>query len=341
MNGEIQMMDNESRKEFFRQKFGGSWTTRGIYVAAELGIADLLVDGPLTAEELAEHTRTNGGALYRVLRALAGVGIFAQDSHGRFSLTPLAELLRSDMADSQRPFSIMMGAEFHAAWGELLHSVRSGEPGFQKRFGVSFFRYMTEHPERHRIYDAAMAGFGEAETGPMLDAYDFSIFGSVVDVGGGNGQLLAAILNRHPVLQGILFDLPAVADRARTIFTDSDLSGRCRIVGGDFFSSVPAGVDAYVLRHIVHDWEDNEAVAILRNCREAMNPDGKILVAETVIPPGNEPCFGKWLDLMMLLVGGRERTEQEYRRLFSAAGLNLNRVVSTAAEISIVEGMRA
>jgi SAM-dependent methyltransferase len=186
-----------------------------------------------------------------------------------------------------------------------------------------------------------MAGFGEAETGPMLDAYDFSIFGSVVDVGGGNGQLLAAILNRHPVLQGILFDLPAVADRARTIFTDSDLSGRCRIVGGDFFSSVPAGVDAYVLRHIVHDWEDNEAVAILRNCREAMNPDGKILVAETVIPPGNEPCFGKWLDLMMLLVGGRERTEQEYRRLFSAAGLNLNRVVSTAAEISIVEGMRA
>jgi hypothetical protein len=336
------MTSDESNMEFFKQQvFGGSWITQGIWVAAELGIADLLAAGPQTVEALAEQTHTHSGALYRVLRALASVGVFSEDGQGRFSLTPLANLLQSDVAGSQRSFAIMMGTEFHQAWGELLHSVRTGEAGFEKRFGAPFFQYMTEHPDRHGIYDAAMTGVHGAETEPMLDAYDFGSFRTVVDIGGGNGLLLAGILNRYPALNGILFDLPAVAERAASVISDLGLSGRCRIEGGDFFSSVPAGADAYVMRHIIHDWQDPEATTILRNCRDAMDAEARILVVENVIPCGNEPCFGKWLDLMMLLVSGRERTQEEYAQLFTAAGLTLNRVVSTAFEISIVEGVRA
>lgn len=338
---ELLMTDEQSRLEFFKQVFAGSWITQGVWVAAELGIADLLSNGPRTAEELAKKTHTHASSLYRVLRALAGVGILAQDAQDRFSLTPLGELLRTDGAVSQRPFAIMMGAEFHSAWGELLNSVRTGEPGFQKKFGVPFFQYMTEHSERQSIYDAAMGAFGMAETESMLEAYDFASFRTVVDIGGGNGLMLAAILERHPATQGILFDLPAVADRARSSISGSGVSDRCQIEGGDFFSSVPAGADAYVLRHILHDWDDREAIAILRKCQEAMDPAGKILVVEMVIPPGDEPSFGKWLDLMMLLIAGRERTKEEYSRLFSAAGLKMNRVIPTASEISIVEGVRA
>jgi ubiquinone/menaquinone biosynthesis C-methylase UbiE len=200
---------------------------------------------------------------------------------------------------------------------------------------------MTERPERGKIYDAAMTGVHGGETEPMLDAYDFSPFQTVIDIGGGNGLVLAAILQRHPTVKGILFDLPAVVDRAQTIISDLGLSDRCQIVGGDFFSSVPVGGDAYVMRHIIHDWDDDEAMAILRNCRVAMNPEGRILVVETVIPPANEPCFGKWLDLMMLVVGGRERTEEQYRRLFLEAGLKLNCIVSTTQEISVIEGVCA
>ncbi len=333
------MTDVQSSQQLSRLMVGG-WITQAVYVAAELGIADLLTDGPRTAEELAEHTHAHGGALYRVLRALATVGIFTEDADRRFSLTPVANCLRSDIPDSLRSFAIMVGAEFYQSWGNLLHSARTGEPGFQERFGVPFFQYMTEHPDRHAIYDAAMMVHGVAETEPMLDACDFSAFGTVVDIGGGNGRMLAAILNRHPSVEGILFDLPAVVDRSRAIISELGLSRRCQIVGGDFFASVPAA-DAYVLRHIIHDWEDAEATSILHNCRDAMNPDGRILVVETVIPPLNEPCFGKWLDLMMLLVNGRERTEEQYRRLFSQAGLTLSRIIPTAHEVNIIEGIRA
>jgi SAM-dependent methyltransferase len=317
----------------------GGWITQAIYVAAELGIADLLRDGPRTADELATLTRAHGDSLYRVLRALATVGVFREDAQGRFSLTPLAECLRSDRLDSLRSFAIMAGAEFYQSWGELLHSAQTGAPGFQKRFGAPFFQYMTEHPERHAIYDAAMMVHGIAETEPMLDAYDFSAFRTVVDVGGGNGRMLAALLQRHPAVHGILFDLPAVAQRAEPGLTELGLSDRCQAVGGDFLVSVPAA-DAYVLRHVVHDWNDDNAATILRNCRKAMNPGGRVLVVETVIPPLNEPCFGKWLDLMMLIVDGRERTREQYEQLFARAGLKLNRIIPTAHEVSIIEGVR-
>ncbi len=318
----------------------GGWTTQAIHVAAELGIADLLADGPRTVEELARHTNSHSGSLYRVLRALASIGIFAEEANGRFSLTPVADHLRSDIPNSLRSFAMMAGAEFYQSWGNLLHSTRTGEAGFQERFGMPFFQYMTEHPDRHAIYDAAMMIHGVAETEPMLDAYDFSTFRVVADIGGGSGRMLAAILNRYPGVEGILFDLPAVVDRSRTVISELGLCERCRLIGGDFFASAPAA-DAYVLRHILHDWDDAEAVAILGNCRHAMNPGGRVLVVETVIPPLNEPCFGKWLDLMMLIVGGRERTEEQYRQLFSQAGLILSRIVPTAHEVSIIEGIRA
>jgi SAM-dependent methyltransferase len=330
----------DARMEFFRQVFGGAWITQGIGVAAELGIADLLADGPRTIEALAGITGTDKGALYRLLRALAGIGIFAQDEEERFTLTALAELLRSDVPGSQRSFAIMMAGEFDGAWGELLYSVRSGKPGFDNRFGKSFFQFMEEVPERHGIYDAAMTGIHGVETGPVLDAYDFGVFQTVADIGGGQGHALAETLRRHPHMTGILFDLPAVTERTRTSLQTSDVVDRIRFEGGDFFASVPQNADAYVLRHIIHDWEDPEAMMILRQCRDAMAPDGRILVVEMVIPPANEPGFGKWLDLMMLLVGGRERTEVEYRCLFDAAGLKLTRVIPTHSDVSIIEGIR-
>jgi hypothetical protein len=332
-------MDQQEAARFFQQVYGGSWITQGLGVAAELGIPDILASGPRTCDELAKQTKANGDALYRLLRALASVGVFAMDEQGRFTLTPLAEMLRRDVPGSQRAFAIMMGEEFCQAWGKLLHSVRTGEPGFNHRYGMPFFEYMTRYPDRHGLYDSAMNTIHGPETEPMLAAYDFSTLRTVVDVGGGNGQNLTAILKRHPSLHGILFDLPAVVERARARIEALGLSDRCRIQGGDFFSAVPPGADAYVLRHIIHDWQDKEAIAILRNCRLAANPGGKVLVVETVIPPGNEPSFGKWLDLMMLLVDGRQRTEADYNRLFSGAGLKLNRIVPTAAGVSIIEGV--
>ncbi len=243
------------------------------------------------------------------------------------------------MPDSQRPFAIMMGSEFQAAWGELLYSLRTGEPGFEKRFGIPFFQYMMEHPDRHSFYDQAMGTFGREETSPVLDAYNFGTFRTVVDLGGGRGVLLASILKRYPAVRGILFDLPAVAERARDLIAGMDLSDRCRTEGGNFFTAVPSGADAYLMQHVIHDWQDTEAIAILRNCRQAMAPGGRILLIEMIIPPGNEPSFGKWLDLMMLLVGGKERTQEQYQLLLSKAGLHLNRIIPTTAEISIVEAM--
>ena len=333
--------ESQSGLKFYQQVFAGAWITQAVSVAAELGIADLLAGRPLRVEELAEQSGAHAGALYRILRALASVGVFAEEAGHRFALTPMADLLRTDAAGSQRAYAIMMGGEFQATWGELMHSARTGEPGFQKRFGKPFFEYMTEHADRHGIYDAAMTVVHGAETEPMLDAYDFSAFRTVADIGGGKGLMLAGLLKRHSGVQGILFDLPAVADRAHASISSLGLQDRCRIEGGDFFQAVPQGVDAYLLRHIIHDWEDADAVRILRNCREAMNGDGRVLVVEMLIPQGGASGFSKWLDLMMLLVGGRERTREEYSALFASAGLKLNRVIPTTSEICILEGVRA
>jgi len=319
----------------------GYWLSQAIYVAAELGIADRINGQPVTVEELASSTSADAQSLYRVLRALASAGIFAEDQAGRFSLTPLAECLRSDGSASQRALAIMNGAEFYQSWGNLCSAVRTGEPAFDRTFGVPWIRYFASQPVRGEIFDAAMGGFGAAEVEPTLEAYDFSQFGTVADIGGGNGALLAAVLGRYSGASGLLFDLPDVVARAEPTFADLGFADRCQFVGGSFFDSVPAGADAYVLRHILHDWQDDEAVAILRSCRNAMPSWGRVLVIENVIAPGNDPSLGKWLDLMMLVVGGRERTEAEFRQLFSDAGLEVTRVIPTRHEVSVIEGVPA
>jgi len=317
----------------------GYWYTQTIYVAAKLRLADLLNDGPKTADELAQATGPNARFLYRLLRALASVGIFAEDDRRRFALTPMAECLRSDVPGSQWSMAIMRGGLQYEAWGQLLHSIQTGQPAFEKIHGMPIFEYFSKHPEEGKLFDAAMTGVHGRETAAMLDAYDFSGIGTLADIGGGNGSVLTAILTKYPKMQGILFDLPAVVERARANIETAGLVDRCQVVAGSFFEAMPPGADAYLMRHIIHDWDDDQSVTILRNCRKAMGDAGKLLVVEGIVPSGNEPSISKFFDLaMMVLPGGMERTEPQYRRLYEAAGFRLTRIVPTKTWISVIEG---
>jgi hypothetical protein len=314
----------------------GYWYTQAIYVAAKLGLADLLADGPRSAAELAEATATDWRSLYRLLRALASLEIFAEDDRQRFCLTPMAECLRSG---SMRSLAIMRGEWQYQVWGRLLYSVQTGQPAFEKIHGMPVFEFLSRHPDKGQIFDEAMTGVHGRETAAMLDAYDFSGIATLADIGGGNGSVLTAVLQRYPAVQGIHFDLPGVAERARTAIAAAGLAGRCRVIAGNFFESVPAGADAYLLRHIIHDWDDDRSLTILRNCRTAMAAGGKLLVVEGVVPPGNEPSISKFFDLaMMVLPGGMERTSEEYDRLFAAAGFRLSRITPTKTWVSVIEG---
>ena len=333
------MAEPTDLKTQMNQLIRGYWTTQAIFVAAELRIADLLTEGPMHPEELGRMAGVKGDMLYRVLRALASLGVFAEDEEGRFMLTPLAETLCGD--SGQRAYARLHGQELYQSWAKLLEAVRTGDAGFVKAFGMPAFEFFSKNPERGAVFDRAMTGHHGREADPMLDAYDFSQFNSLVDVGGGNGSLLIAILNRHSQMHGVLFDLPRVVDRARGAVENAGFRERCRLVGGSFLESVPNGADAYLLRHIVHDWSDEDAAAILRNCRSAMKPDGKLLVVEIVVPAGNDPSFAKWMDLMMVTYGGKERSEKQYRKLFAQAGFGLTRIVPTNAGISVIEGVQA
>jgi O-methyltransferase domain/Dimerisation domain len=317
----------------------GFWTSQAIHVAAQLGIADLLRDGPRTADDLARAAGAHGRSLYRLLRALASVGVFAEDGAGRFGLTPLAACLRSDVPGSQRATAIAMGEEHYRAWGDLLYSVRTGQTAFDHLYGKPIFQYLADNPRAAQLFDEMMTGVHGAETAAMLEVYDFTPIGTLVDVGGGNGTTLAAVLARDPLLHGILFDRPDVIERAREPLKAAGMEYRCLLVGGDFFASVPVGGDAYLLRHILHDWNDGQCLTILGNIRKAMLPRAKLLIVESVIPPGNEPCFAKFLDVNMLAIpGGMERTAEEYRQLLQGAGFKLSRIIPTRMEVSVIEG---
>jgi ubiquinone/menaquinone biosynthesis C-methylase UbiE len=316
----------------------GYWIAQSLHVAAQLGIADLLKGGPQTVAHLAEATGTHPRSLYRLLRALASESVFAEDEQGRFVLTPLGECLRSDVPNSQRSMAIMNGEEHYRCWGELLYSVQTGQTAFEKLFGQPIFQYLAAHPRQARIFDEGMVGVHGAETKAMLDAYDFRGVGTLVDVGGGNGSLLLTTLQRHPSLRGMLYDRPDVIERARANVKAAGVENRCTLTGGDFFETVPAGGDAYLMRHIIHDWNDEQCRTILRNCRKVVPPSGKLLLIESVIPLGNEPCFAKFLDLTMLVIpGGMERTEAEYRELLASAGFHLARIVPTASVVDVIE----
>ena len=319
----------------------GYWISQAIYAAARFGVADLLSDGAKSVDDLAAATGTKAEFLYRLLRALASVSIFAEEDGRRFSLTPLAEPLRSDAQGSQRALALMMGEDQYRAWGNLADTVRTGDNAYEKVFGKPIFEHLAEQPEKARIFDEAMTGIHGRETGAILDAYDFVGINIIADIGGGNGSKIAAILQKHPDMQGILFDLPHVVERARPRIEAPGLMGRCRLLSGDFFQSVPGGADAYVMRHIIHDWNDSKSVTILKNCHAVMSPGDRLLLVESVIPPGNGPFTGKFLDLtMMLIPGGRERTAGEYRDLYDEAGFDLVRIVPTSTEVSVIEGVR-
>mgnify|MGYP001550305025 FL=1 len=322
------------------QMIFGCVITKAIHVAAKMNIADLLDEqGPMNCSELAKKSGAHAESLSRLMRALASIWIFSIDQNGKYSLTPLAECLKADSPVSVKSMALAVGGVFYKAYDELLFSVQTGAGGFKKALGVPVFDYLTSNPEDGKIFDRMMTDIHGGETEPMVDTYDFSVFNTIVDVGGGNGNLISAVLNKNPKVKGILFDLPEVINRSHTNITTRGLSERCRLDSGSFFESVSKGGDAYIMRHILHDWSDADAITILGNCRKAMNPDGKVLVVEAVIQEGNEPSPFKLLDLSMLLVGGKERTNKQFEYIFSQAGLKLNRIVPFQHDLSVVEGV--
>ena len=319
----------------------GHWTTQALFAAAKLGIADLLIEGPRTPADLAQASAADARSLYRLLRALASEGVFAEDGEGRFALTPLAECLRAGIPGSVRAWVLVMGETAgYAPCANLLHSVKTGETSFDHTFGTPFFDYLGQHPQTGRLFDESMTGFSVPEVGAIVSGYDFSGIATLVDVAGGYGTLLAAILKANPQMKGVLADVPAVIDGARRTFADAGLADRCTVEPINFFEAVPAGGDAYLMKHIIHDWDDARSVTILKNCHRALNGKGKLLLAETVMLPGNDPEFAKWLDICMLIyVGGAERNEQQYRDLLAAGGFRLTRIVPTASPLSVIEAV--
>jgi hypothetical protein len=342
MSQEIAQKEGPPPSAQLLQMIFGFIASQAISVVAKLGVADLLANGAKSAEQLAQATGVKARPLYRIMRALASVGIFAEDEAGRFRLTPMAEPLRTDAPNSLRGFSIFMGADWHwRVWSELSYSAQAGQPAFERIYGKAYFDYLAENPEPARVFHDAMTSFSASVSAAVLEAYDFSGIKKLVDVGGGHGLLLASILEKSPQMTGVLFDAPSVAEGAKEVINGRGAAGRCEIVGGDFFKSAPAGGDAYIMKHIVHDWEDERALTILKNCHRAATENAKLLVVEMVIPEGNAPSLGKFLDLeMLLLLHSYERTEAEYRTLFEQAGFKLTRIVPTALPHSVIEAVR-
>lgn len=309
-----------------------------MYVAAKVGIPDYFATGPKSVDEVAEQAKLDRQSLYRLLRTLASVGVFSESELGVFQNTPLSAILMTGAAGSLRPFLILAGgSEVWRSWGELLYSVKTGKPAFDHVYGLPFFEYFAANPEPAKIFDEAMASRSAAEIAAMLAVYDFSYAKRVVDVGGGNGALLAAILKAFRHLEGVLFELPHVVERARKLDMGENPS-RVHFEAGDFFGEIPSGADAYILKKIIHDWPDDKAQEILSRCRQAMAPQSRLLLIELVVPPGNEATFTKFLDLWMLVcAGGRERTAGEYRELLNSAGLSLSKIIPTRSPISVIE----
>ena len=316
----------------------GNRVQQAIYVVAKLGIADLLKNGPKGIEELAETVGADPVALFRLLRALASVGIFAEDEQGCFELTPIASLLQTGTRNSKHAFALWSGGVSYQLFGALEYSVRTGEPAFDHLFGMEFFEYLTLNPEIGTLFDEFMSR-QTAPVGPVVAAFDFSGAETVVDVAGGRGEMLAAILGTHPMMRGVLIDQARVIAGAKRVLEAAGVADRCVTVCGDISHSVPSGGDMYILKNVVHGLANYEAARVLRNCREAMNDGARVLLVEFVMRPGNDPFPGKLMDLLMLVGshGGRERTEAEFRSLFAAAGLRLTNILLTKYAYSVIE----
>ncbi len=315
------------------------WITQAVYVAAKLGLADLLADGSRSSTQLADATDTHTGSLHRLLRFLAILGVFEQVESDRFALTPIGELLRADVPGSGRSLAIFRGEESYQAWGDLLHTVKTGEQAFARAIGAPVFEYLVEHPERAQIFNNAMTSDPSIVEG-ISTAYDLSQFEVVVDVGGGNGTLLASVLSAHPHLRGVLFDRPQVIEAARDNPAVKTVANRCELVAGDFFTSVPAGGDAYVLSRVLHDWDDQNCLKILRQCRISIPPHAKLLIVEPILEDQARFSYVQGFDVnMMVMAGGRGRTENEFRKLLKTAAFQLVRVVPLAVGAHMIEAV--
>ena len=317
----------------------GYQRSRALMVATELGIADLLRDGPLPIAALAQAARTHEPTLYRLLRALASIGVFHEDGERRFSLTTMGQLLRSDLPVSVGALVRFFGRDYHwTAWGHLLHSVRTGENASRAALGTDVWTYRERHPEENEIFNAAMAALSRAAAAQEIAAYDFARHRVIADIAGGTGALLAAILLEFPAARGILFDQAHVVAAAGEILGRAGVADRVHIESGSFFERVPRGADAYIMRHILHDWPDADAVAILHSCRAAMRPEARLLLIERVVGPPNEDPLSKFLDLVMLVsAGGRERTESEWRALLAEGDFRLCEVHRAGSLASVIE----
>jgi hypothetical protein len=323
------------------QMMSGFWVSRGIYVAAKLGVADYMREGARPVGELAEATGAHAPSLFRVMRMLAAAGVFEQVGEDRFGLTPISETLVTDAPNSLRAMAtVQLGGEHFDGWANLLHSVKTGGTAFDERFGMDVWRFYEQNPENAKNFNDALAGASPVLGNAVVEAYDFSPFGKVVDVGGGKGSQLAAILKAYEGVRGVLYDAPSVVESAREYLAAEGVAERCEAVGGDFFESVPEG-DAYVLRWIIHDWDDERSLKILRNIHRASKGGARVLLVESVVPANGQPHMSKFMDVnMLVMTGGRERTEAEYRALLSEAGFRLTRVVPTKSFMSVVEAVR-
>jgi SAM-dependent methyltransferase len=325
----------------------GHYISRALCLAAKLGIADLLKDGPRPYSDLARATGTHAPSLNRVLRLLASAGVFAEDENGNFALTRIGQCLRSDVPDSSRALVMhFAGNRIQENWKDLEYCIQTGEPAYRRRGITDPFADPLRNPDEEANFDAAMADITRLAAVAVASAYDFSPIRTLVDVGGGNGALLIGILKANLSMRGIVYDQPSTATRAKKHIEENGLAERCQAFGGDFFKEVPAGGDAYILKHVIHDWDDSRATAILRNCHRAIGPQGKLLIVEGVYPAridqSVESRGAAANDVNMLVnTGGRQRSEAEFRSLFEAAGFKLTKIVPTGVRFSVIEGVPA
>ena len=312
-----------------------------IYVAAKLEIADLLTAGPKDAQALALSTKINAQVLYRLMRGLAWCGLVVHLADDRFSLTPLGQCLQTEAPASFHENALSMGEIDWPAWGALLKGIEIGKPGFEYAFGMEIFEYFAQHEEAGSRFDRLMGKVSAAVSAGIISVYDFSSFKTFIDIGGGNGTLAAAILQANPHLRGIIFDLPEVIERTPLHLMPIEIADRCKAIGGDFFTSVPAGGDVYLMKWIIHDWPDDRCVKILENCHKVMAKDARLLIVEMVMPEQATPSTPTvmWDLHMMVMLNGIERTEAEFRTLFSSAGFNLTHVIPTESGMSLIEGI--
>jgi predicted O-methyltransferase YrrM len=317
------------------------WQARAVYAAAELGLADLLANGARSSEDLARQTETHAPSLCRLLRALASCGIVTETARGHFASTPLGDALRDGAPGAARATILTIAGSWQwKAWGNFLHALRTGESGVQAAFGKNLFDYLAGEPVHSGRFNEAMVGMHGAVAPAVVAAYDFSRFKSIVDVGGGKGALLAAILKAHPELRGVLFDRPETGQDAARYLAAAGLSERCAFHAGDFFEAVPRGHDAYVLAHVLHDWDDDQSVSILRKCRESISPDGRLLIVEAILPDGDTPHHGKLMDLLMLTVtGGVERGADQFTHLLASSGFRVAAIHPTATHQNVLEAI--